>query len=190
MAEAGTTILWSGSTVAIGLLGLLFSPILETRSVGIGGSLVVLVSVLAALTLLPACLALLGDWVERFPVRSRSVHRSDGRSRWATIGAWIVRRPVRTLLAAGGAVVLLALPVFGAHSGFSNESWFMPKELEARIGAELLSGMQADNASTTVWVLVRTTDGKPVLDEDHRRRSMNTLPGSRTSRGSPRLPLP
>jgi RND superfamily putative drug exporter len=168
VAEAGTTILWSGSTVAIGLLGLLFSPILETRSVGIGGSLVVLVSVLAALTLLPACLALLGDWVERLPVRSRSVHRPDGRGRWAMIGAWIVRRPVRTLLAAGGAVVLLALPVFGAHSGFSNESWFMPKELEARIGADLLSRMQADNASTTVRALVRTTDGKPVLAEDHR----------------------
>ena len=169
VAEAGTTILWSGSTVAIGLLGLLFSPILETRSVGIGGALVVLVSVLAAVTLLPACLAILGNWVERFPIRRRSVHRPDGKSRWAMIGEWIVRRPVRTLLAAGGAVVLLALPVFGAHSGFSNESWFMPKELEARIGADLLSEMQADNASTKVWVLVRTTDGGPVLAADHRQ---------------------
>jgi RND superfamily putative drug exporter len=176
VAEAGTTILWSGSTVAIGLLGLLFSPILETRSVGIGGALVVLVSVLAAVTLLPACLALLGNWVERFPIRRRSVHRPDGKSRWAMIGEWIVRRPVRTLLAAGGAVVLLALPVFGAHSGFSNESWFMPKELEARIGADLLSEMQADNASTTVWVLVRTTDAKPVLAEDHRQALDEYLP--------------
>jgi putative drug exporter of the RND superfamily len=170
VAEAGTTILWSGSTVAIGLLGLLFSPILETRSVGIGGALVVLVSVLAALTLLPACLALLGNWVERFPIRRRSVHRGEGKSRWAMIGGWIVRRPVRTLLVSGGAVVLLALPVVGAHSGFSNEAWFMPKDLEARIGADLLSEMQADNnASTTVRVLVRATDGKAVLAEDHRQ---------------------
>ncbi len=168
VAEAGTTILWSGSTVAIGLLGLLFSPILETRSVGIGGALVVLVSVLAALTLLPACLAILGNWVERFPIRRRSAQRPDGKSRWTVIGEWIVRRPVRTLLVAGGAVVLLALPVFGAHSGFSNEAWFMPKELEARVGADLLSAMHAENASTSVWVLVRTTDGNPVLAEDRR----------------------
>ncbi len=56
----GCTISWSGLTVMIGLLGLLFSPILETRSVGIGGALVVCVSVLAALTLLPAALVLLG----------------------------------------------------------------------------------------------------------------------------------
>ena len=168
VAEAGTTILWSGSTVAIGLLGLLFSPILETRSVGIGGALVVLVSVLAALTLLPACLAILGNWVERFPIRRRSAQRPDGKSGWTVIGEWIVRRPVRTLLVAGGAVVLLALPVFGAHSGFSNEAWFMPKELEARVGADLLSAMRAENASTSVWVLVRTTDGNPVLAEDRR----------------------
>ena len=77
VAEAGSTILWSGSTVAIGLLGLLFSPILETRSVGIGGALVVLVSILAALTLLPACLALLGPAIDKWPIIRRSTLRRD-----------------------------------------------------------------------------------------------------------------
>jgi putative drug exporter of the RND superfamily len=166
VAEAGTIILWSGSTVALGLLGLLFSPILETRSVGIGGALVVLVSVLAALTLLPACLALLGNRVELWPTRKRSVPGPQHQSRWETLGEWIVRRPLRTLLASGGAVVLLALPVLGAHSGFSNESWFMPKDLESRTGADLLSALPADNAALTVRVLLRTTDGQPVLSED------------------------
>ena len=121
VAEAGTTILWSGSTVAIGLLGLLFSPILETRSVGIGGALVVLVSVLAAVTLLPACLALLGNRIELLPWRRRSAP-PGGKNRWERLAEWIVRRPLRTLAAATGAVVLLALPILGAHSGFSNEA--------------------------------------------------------------------
>ena len=62
MARAGQTIAWSGVTVMIGFLGLLFSPILETRCAGIGGALVVCVSVLAALTLLPAALVLLGPY--------------------------------------------------------------------------------------------------------------------------------
>jgi len=168
VAEAGSTILWSGSTVAIGLLGLLFSPILETRSVGIGGALVVLVSVLAALTLLPACLALLGPRIERWPIVRRSTAASDGNTRWTRLAEWIVRRPVRTLLAATGAVMLLTLPVLGAHSGFSNEPWFMPKQLESRIGADLLAAQPADNAALAIRVLLRTTDGEPVLAADHR----------------------
>jgi RND superfamily putative drug exporter len=167
VAEAGTTILWSGSTVAIGLLGLLFSPILETRSVGIGGALVVLVSVLAAVTLLPACLALLGNRIELWPWRRPSAAAPDGKSGWARLAEWIVRRPLRTLAAASGAVVLLALPVSGAHSGFSNEAWFMPRELESRIGADLLSHQGAADTALTVRALLRTTDGQPVLAADH-----------------------
>ena len=167
VAEAGTTILWSGSTVAIGLLGLLFSPILETRSVGIGGALVVLVSVLAAVTLLPACLALLGNRIELWPWRRPSAAAPDGKSGWARLAEWIVRRPLRTLAAATGAVVLLALPVSGAHSGFSNVAWFMPRELESRIGADLLSHQGAADTALTVRALLRTTDGQPVLAADH-----------------------
>ncbi len=167
VAEAGTTILWSGSTVAIGLLGLLFSPILETRSVGVGGALVVLVSVLAALTLLPACLALLGDRIERWPIIRRSTASRNRDTVWAGLAGWIVRRPLRTLLAAAGAVVLLALPVLGAHSGFSNEPWFMPKDLESRIGADLLSVQRSDDAALKVRALVRTTDAEPVLAPEH-----------------------
>ena len=167
VAEAGTTILWSGSTVAIGLLGLLFSPILETRSVGIGGALVVLVSVLAAVPLLPACLVLLGKRIELWPWRRPSAPAPDGRNRWARLAEWIVRRPLRTLAAATGAVLLLALPVSGARSGFSNEAWFMPWELESRVGADLLSQQGAADTALTVRALLRTTDGRPVLATDH-----------------------
>ena len=171
VAEAGTTILWSGSTVAIGLLGLLFSPILETRSVGIGGALVVLISVLAALTLLPACLALLGTRIDRWPVLPRSAPRAGpnaGETRWIQLGRWIVRRPLRTFAGATAVVLLLAMPVFGARSGFSNEPWFMPQNLESRVGADLLSKQRSDDATLMLRVLLRVTDGEPVLAAGHR----------------------
>ncbi len=167
VAEAGTTILWSGSTVAIGLLGLLFSPILETRSVGIGGAMVVLVSVLAAVTLLPACLVLLGNWIERWPLRKPSAAAPGGKSGWRRLGEWIVRRPLRTLGVSAGAVMVLALPVCGAHSGFSNEPWFMPRDLESRIGADLLAQQGAGDAALTVRALLRATDGQPLLAAGH-----------------------
>jgi RND superfamily putative drug exporter len=168
VAEAGSTILWSGSTVAIGLLGLLFSPILETRSVGIGGALVVLVSILAALTLLPACLALLGNAVDKWPVIRRStVARDDGKTLWARLARWILRRPLRTLLVSASAVALLALPVLGAHSGFAHERWFLPQGLESRVGADMLARYRSGNADLIVQALVRATDQQPILADSH-----------------------
>ena len=55
-ATAGRSIFFSGLTVVVGLLGLMIIPYMSMRSMGLGGALVVLVSVLAALTLLPALL--------------------------------------------------------------------------------------------------------------------------------------
>lgn len=165
--EAGTTITWSGCTVAIGLLGLLWSPILQTRSVGIGGALVVLVSVLAALTLLPAILSLLGPRVERLRI-GRPRREGAGVDVWRRMAGWTVRRPVRALLLAGGAVVALALPTLRAHTGFTNEIWFLPEALESRQGADLLAGIRSGNSNLAVHLLVRATDGRPITDPEHR----------------------
>jgi len=169
VAEAGMTICWSGCTVAIGLLGLLFSPILETRSVGIGGALVVLTAVLAALTLLPACLALLGRRVERWPVGFRGFQRAERATFWRRLAAWTVRRPVISLTASSSFVLLLALPIVGAHSGFSNEPWFLPKGMESRVGMEMLAGIRRDDSALDLRILVHTTDGSPLLAAAHRR---------------------
>src|SRR5215471_8195288 len=69
VATAGRAVTFSGLTVSIGLMGLIFFRINMLRSVGIGGVLVVLLAVLAAITLLPAVLAILGTRVNAFPVR-------------------------------------------------------------------------------------------------------------------------
>ncbi|MDE2296468.1 MAG: MMPL family transporter [Gammaproteobacteria bacterium] len=167
VGEAGMTICWSGCTVAIGLLGLLFSPILETRSVGIGGALVVLVAVLAALTLLPACLALLGRRVERWPVAPGAFKRADRAVFWRRLAAWTVRRPLRSLGGSGLVVLALALPVLGAHSGFTNEPWFLPKGMEARVGMDMLAGVRRDAADLDLRILVRATDDGALLAPSH-----------------------
>jgi RND superfamily putative drug exporter len=60
MTHAGHSIVVSGSTVGIGLLSMIILPIPFIRSIGIGGLLIPTVSVIAALTLLPAMLSLLG----------------------------------------------------------------------------------------------------------------------------------
>ncbi len=167
VAEAGLTICWSGCTVAIGMLGLLFSPILETRSVGIGGALVVIVAVLAALTFLPACLALIGRNVERWPIGIATLQRADRSSFWRRLAAWTVRRPALCLALAGGLVLAMSLPLVGARSGFSNEPWFLPKGMEARVGMEMLQRMRPHDSGLDLRILVRTTDGQPLLAAPH-----------------------
>lgn len=166
VAVAGRTISWSGLTVIIGLLGLLFSPLLETRSVGIGGALVVCVSVLAALTLLPAALVLLGPRIDWLPIMPRRRGRPRLVAFWRSWGGWVVRHPVLTLLLSGGLVLAIAAPVLRYHSGFY-ERWFLPKSTESRAGLEMLRTIRSENASAAIYLIVRTTDGRPLLDPTH-----------------------
>jgi len=167
VARGGRTIAWSGVTVIIGLLGLLLSPILETRTVGLGGALVVCVSVLAALTLLPAALVLLGNRLEWLPLIPR--HRGGPRllAFWRALGGWVVRHPHVTLLLAGGCALALAAPVLRIRTEFSNERWFLPPAMESRVGADLLAAVRGENAALGIYVLVRSTDGLPILAGPH-----------------------
>ena len=61
MTHAGRSVIVSGSTVAVGLLSMVFLPLPFIRSIGIGGMLIPLVSVIAAITLLPAILSTLAQ---------------------------------------------------------------------------------------------------------------------------------
>ena len=69
VATAGRAVFFSGVTVLVGLLGLVLFDFMVLRSVGVAGAIVVGFAVLAALTLLPAVLAILGPRLDALPVR-------------------------------------------------------------------------------------------------------------------------
>jgi RND superfamily putative drug exporter len=167
VAQAGQTIAWSGVTVMVGFLGLLFSPILETRCAGIGGAMVVCVSVLAALTLLPACLVLLSLYIDRWPVVPRRLRRANTTALWLRLGEWIVAHPLPTLLVSACGVLALATPLLQANSGVTNERWFLPRATETRVGAEILNAVRNDNDSIPIYAIVSTTDSTPLLAGAH-----------------------
>jgi RND superfamily putative drug exporter len=103
METAGRAVIFSGITVAIGLLALVALPLPFLRSMGYGGMLIPLVSTLVAITLLPVVLAKLGprlDW----PHRRTDDQASRAWTRWAEM---ISRR--RWLAAGAGMAVVLAL---------------------------------------------------------------------------------
>jgi putative drug exporter of the RND superfamily len=167
VAQAGQTITWSGVTVMVGFLGLLFSPILETRCAGIGGAMVVCVSVLAALTLLPASLVLLSPYIDRWPVVPPSLRRVNTTALWHRLGEWIVAHPLPTLIVSACCVLALATPLLQAKSGVTNERWFLPRVTESRAGADILTAVRNDNASIPIYAIVTTTDGSPLLAGTH-----------------------
>ncbi|GAB2853097.1 MMPL family transporter [Actinoallomurus bryophytorum] len=117
MATAGRTVAFSGITVAIALGGLLFFPQMFLRSMGLGGMAVVLVDMLAALTVLPALLALLGRRVDALRLVRRRTGERTGRGAWYRLARSVMRRPV--LYAVGSIAVLLALgaPFLGIRFG-------------------------------------------------------------------------
>ncbi len=119
MATAGRTVAVSGITVAISLAGLLIFPQVFLRSMGFGGMSAVLVAMLAALTLLPALLAMLGPKVDALSVRPwlrRVFRRPVGAPPTEDTGAWhriahiVMRRPIVFTVATVTLLVVLALP--------------------------------------------------------------------------------
>ncbi len=109
MKHAGSSVVFSGTTVAISLLSLLALPMPALRSIGIAGLLIALVSVALANTLLPVVLATVGprlDW----PRSTRDHSASRAWSAWARI---IVRH--RYLAAIASTAVLAALVVAASH---------------------------------------------------------------------------
>jgi RND superfamily putative drug exporter len=107
METAGRAVLFSGVTVAIGLLALIALPLPFLRSMGYGGMLIPLVSTLVAVTLLPVVLAKAGprlDW----PHRRTDDKASRAWTRWATA---VTRR---RWLAAGAGIAAIVVLAFAA----------------------------------------------------------------------------
>jgi putative drug exporter of the RND superfamily len=140
-ATASRAVLFSGSTFVIALTGMFIVPTSIMRSLALGAILVGIVSVAAALTLLPALLSLVGDRVNALPVPvlGRNLGRSDaaeGRF-WRRIVVAVLRRPALSLAVSVGAMLALAAPIFGLHIGANGVST-LPSSLPSNQGFVLL----------------------------------------------------
>jgi len=126
VATAGRAVTFSGLIVSIGLLGLTFFRINLIHSVGYGGILVVVLAVLAAITLLPAALAIIGTRINAFPVRIPKFRKRERATNVGTAyatsesvehhGFWyqlshiVMRYPVRVFVPVFVLLVTLGLP--------------------------------------------------------------------------------
>jgi uncharacterized membrane protein YdfJ with MMPL/SSD domain len=141
IAVTGTTasraVLFSGLAFVVAMLGLLIIPNTIFRSLATGAILVGLTSVLAALTLLPAVLSLLGDRVNllRIPLIGRGAERGTGAEGrvWGAIVRAVMRRPGVSLATSVAALLALALPVLDLQTGEAGIRT-MPDRFESKQG--------------------------------------------------------
>ncbi|MDB5105533.1 MAG: hypothetical protein JWP91_3222 [Fibrobacteres bacterium] len=158
MGTAGKAVFFSGLAVMIGLGGMLFTPLMETRSIGWGGCIVVLVSMAAALTFLPALLIVLGPALEWPRVLSSRFGGGKRGRRWEAWSEWVMRHAPLCALLGLAAIALLSYPGRFTRFGFP-EGPFIPKELEFSKGYLMLDSMGMQGLVRPINIILTSEDG-------------------------------
>lgn len=132
VATAGRTVVYSAVAVTACLLALLFFPIVLVRSVAVGGAVVVLCTMLAAVTLLPAAMVVLGHRI------GRKTERTFGTGGWARWAAHVMAWPGTMALLATIILVALAWPGLRVETAISDARIFPPGD-EVRVVQERMT---------------------------------------------------
>jgi uncharacterized membrane protein YdfJ with MMPL/SSD domain len=136
VATAGRTVMVSGLTIVLALSSLLIFPQPFLGGMAIGGMAAVLIAMLAALTVLPAALSLLGHRVDALRVPLPSFGRGAG-SGWARLAHSVMRRPVLYVVGVGAVLVVFAFPFTKVQWGGFDER-VLPADTPARVVAAAL----------------------------------------------------
>ena len=164
MATAGKAVAFSGVAVAIGLSGLLLFAAPAIRSIGIAGALVVLCSVVFALTFLPAVLGMLGHRVNALSLRGLR-HRfrpiADGvevkrTARWERVAHAVMRHPVAVLIPTLAFLLLLGSPFLRLEQGVPGAEIY-PPGVESRDAYVALQTEFAPGETTPIVILADVT---------------------------------
>src|SRR4051794_13055151 len=118
-ATSGRSVLISGFTVLVAMVGMLLTGDADFASFGVATMAVVAVAMLGSLTVLPALLSKLGDRVDRGQVpglQRLRARRVGSTSLWSRFIDHVLRRPVLSATLSGGLLLLLALPALQLHT--------------------------------------------------------------------------
>ncbi len=194
MATAGRTVLFSALTVAIALASLLVFPQGFLYSMGLGGSLVVLLAAAVALTVLPAVLTLLGTNVNMLAPRFLQ-RRAETDARPATAGFWyhlsrfVMRRPIPLATLSASLLIVLGVPFLGIKFN-TVDATVLPKDASARRVYEVVNTQFAPYRASPIMIAVngggpaaaakvsaqvRRTDGVAAVAPSQRLRGGVTL---------------
>ncbi|MFI5958563.1 MMPL family transporter [Cryptosporangium sp. NPDC051539] len=161
MSTAGRTVAVSGVTVAVSLAGLLIFPISFLRSMGLGGLSAVLIAMIAALTVLPALLGVLGHRVDALSVRR--LFRRKPRATETEHGFWyrlahsIMRRPVVYAVGVLAFLLVAGAPFLRVEFG-GIDARALPAGTESRVVSETLDRDFVQNGQSPIKAVVTGGD--------------------------------
>lgn len=151
VATAGHAVVFSAGTVAIGLCALAVLPVPFLRSIGIGGLLIPLVSMVVTLTLLPAILGGVGPRVDWPKIR----HEDTASKAWTRWAALVVRRRWVAVSVAVAALVVMIVPFLGIRVGVPRSDSLASKGTAFEALQTLEHGGTGTGILTPINVLVR-----------------------------------
>ncbi|HEX8053983.1 MAG TPA: MMPL family transporter [Thermoleophilaceae bacterium] len=176
MRTSGIAVAFSGVTVLISLAGLFLVNSQTLRSMALGAIVVVAVSIVGAITLLPALMRMLGPraysrgriaTVTGLLVRARRSGgrrrgRSDpelgGRTFWQRWTERVMRRPITAAVLSAAVMLTLAFPTLSLDLGNGALDQF-PEGNPTRVAAERAASIQGEGAAGPALVMARFRDG-------------------------------
>jgi RND superfamily putative drug exporter len=178
IGTAGKAVLFSGLAVAIGLSGLVIFPFPAIRSIGLGAAIVVVCSVLFALTFLPAMLGMLGPRVNALSIGGliRRLRLGSGRgdaprteeemtrSRWERVAKAVMAHPIRVLVPVLIFLLILGSPFLRLEQGVPGAD-SLPPGLESR-EAYLAIQDEFEPGTTTPITILADVTGDPTSPEN------------------------
>jgi uncharacterized membrane protein YdfJ with MMPL/SSD domain len=203
VGTAGKAVLFSGIAVAIGLSGLLWFRASGLSSIGLGGAIVVLASVLYSLTFLPAILGMIGPRVNSLSVDGllrrvglrRDVPGAARRSRWERVALAVMRRPVVVLVPVLAFLLVVGSPYLRLQQGIpdatvypagvpSRDAW-VALQTEFRAGETtpiviLLDTRDAPTSEASIAAVAALSDRLTALDGIDRVEGPFTIPDPAT----------
>ena len=137
---AGRAVLFAGTTVIIALMGMFLLNITFLYGVAVAAAISVLLTMVAALTLLPALLTWVGHRVNKWKIPGLSAGRNTMRedTKWYAWSRWIQKRPWIAAIVSGGVLLLLCVPTLSLRLGV-NDAGTNPKGQTTREAYDLLA---------------------------------------------------
>jgi putative drug exporter of the RND superfamily len=168
---AGRSIAFSGLCVFLGLSGMLMINIDIFKTVAVGGMVVVILSVIIAITFLPAILAVLGSRVNRFTILRPKTSSS---SLWYRFASLVMKRPVVMALAAAFVLGVAVTPINKMDLSIP-EAEALPKDFESRIAFEKFEKAFGEDELYPVLFIVESK--APFLENEDAFLSLEKLVG-------------
>jgi len=164
VATAGQAVIFAGGTVVIAILGLAVAGVPFVTAAGVATSVVVLIMVIAAITLLPAFLGLSGHRVNGLRAARRRAVSPEVSERWQAWGAHVARHAGTYAVGVTVLLVALTMPVLALELGFPDEGNFSESRTE-RQAYDLLAESFGPGFSGPLLIAVDTAGDPALVDE-------------------------